>query len=203
MKRKYLRCEYGKYDIRRNGFLTYATFEYKGLIRMCPFLIDTGCGITNISVRRIPMEYKESLKLKEEAILSGARARVSIGVNNTEAEVQSTLKLIKTGEIINCKLVSFEQDISRLVVSGFNVGDRTVMMSFDREGIPLLGMDILKDWDIHIGKSVISGKVIFLGCPRDRINPQYLEALEKEFRLGTTISSNHIHRELNKSSYLK
>ena len=50
-------------------------------------------------------------------------------------------------------------------------------------------MDIIKDWDIHIGKDNKTNEIIFLACPIEKINQDYLLALEEHFGLGTTISA--------------
>ncbi len=44
-------------------------------------------------------------------------------------------------------------------------------------------MDILSKLDIHIGKSKILEKTIFLACPNNSINQVYLNALKQHFEL--------------------
>jgi len=58
-----------------------------------------------------------------------------------------------------------------------------VNISYDRTGNILIGMDILSKLDIHIGKSKILGKTIFLACPNNNINQVYLNALKQHFEL--------------------
>ena len=56
-----------------------------------------------------------------------------------------------------------------------------VKISYDRSGNILIGMDLLSQMDIHIGKSKILGKTVFLACPYASMNADYLRALN-EFR---------------------
>ena len=58
-----------------------------------------------------------------------------------------------------------------------------VNISYDRIGNILIGMDILSKLDIHIGKSKILEKTIFLACPNNSINQVYLNALKQHFEL--------------------
>ena len=66
---------------------------------------------------------------------------------------------------------------------GIHVEKDFVKVSYDRTGNILIGMDILSKLDIHIGKSKLLGKTIFLACPNDRINQEYLSALKRHFEL--------------------
>ena len=63
---------------------------------------------------------------------------------------------------------------------GFVVHKDEVKVSYDRTGNILIGMDILKDWDIHMG-TVTTGETIFLACPKERLNNEYFEQLDKLF----------------------
>ena len=54
-------------------------------------------------------------------------------------------------------------------------------VSYDRTGNILIGMDVLSQMDIHIGKSKILEKTVFIACPYDSLNQEYLEALNQHF----------------------
>ena len=54
-------------------------------------------------------------------------------------------------------------------------------ISYDRTGNILIGMDILSQMDIHIGKSKILGKTVFIACPYENMNQEYHEALSQHF----------------------
>lgn len=56
-----------------------------------------------------------------------------------------------------------------------------VKVSYDRTGNILIGMDILSQMDIHIGKSKILGKTVFIACPYENMSHEYQEALSQHF----------------------
>ena len=53
-------------------------------------------------------------------------------------------------------------------------------------------MDILKDWDIHIG-TISTGETIFLACPKDMLNDEYFLELNKLFGTGDSILSAEVN----------
>ncbi len=46
-----------------------------------------------------------------------------------------------------------------------------------------IGMNLLSQMDIHIEQRRILGKTVFLACPHDRIDSDYLEMLDEHFGL--------------------
>ena len=74
-------------------------------------------------------------------------------------------------------------------LAGFDTGNSEVRISYDRIGNILIGMDIIGNMDNHIGTSKITGKKTFLACPKNKINDDYLLALENHFGLGTAIAA--------------
>lgn len=75
------------------------------------------------------------------------------------------------------------------------LGNIEIRINYDRKGNLLLGMDILKTWDVHIGK-IKSGETILLACPYNQINDEYLLELERTFKLGTIVSSANVRNEI-------
>ena len=47
-------------------------------------------------------------------------------------------------------------------------------------------MDILRNWDIHIGTTKY-GKTVLLACPKDQLNDEYFLELNNLFELGDDI----------------
>ncbi|MCM1097686.1 MAG: hypothetical protein NC427_06430 [Ruminococcus flavefaciens] len=45
-------------------------------------------------------------------------------------------------------------------------------------------MDILKDWDIHIGVSKVTGESLFLACPMENKYREYIDALGRHFGIS-------------------
>lgn len=70
-----------------------------------------------------------------------------------------------------------------LRIMDMDINVDNVKLSYDRTGNILIGMDILKDWDIHIGKTE-SGETLFLACPLNQLNDEYYEELSNLFDIG-------------------
>ena len=61
--------------------------------------------------------------------------------------------------------VAFEHKDLEIDFHGICLKKDSVKISYDRSGNILIGMDLLSQMDIHIGKSKILGKTVFLACP--------------------------------------
>lgn len=97
---------------------------------------------------------------------------------------------------LQCKAMGFLKPIKNFKICNIDIGDRNIRVNYDRKGNLLLGMDILKDWDIHID-TIDTGETIFLACPKNQINDEYLLELENTFHIGTevyaAIAREHMH----------
>lgn len=58
--------------------------------------------------------------------------------------------------------MKFEHGVSDFMIGGVKISADKICLNYDRKGNILIGMDILKDWDIHIGVSKETGKSLFL-----------------------------------------
>ena len=78
---------------------------------------------------------------------------------------------------------------------GIPFGDIKANLSYDFNGNILIGMDIMKNWDIHIGTNK-QGETVFLGCPYNMLNQEYYLALENEFEIQQNINAAIINNNL-------
>lgn len=62
-----------------------------------------------------------------------------------------------------------------------------IKITLNKRNEILIGMDILKNWDIHIGQSQITGECMMLACPYDILNDEYFKALNEHFGIGDSI----------------
>ncbi len=124
--------------------------------------------------------------MKYNDIINNVKRSISYGVETggTKHKIPKTLS-----EWMKCSAVSFEKDVNNFEIAGVAVSANSVRINYDRSGNLLLGMDILSQMDIHIGKSKITGKVILIACPYSSINDEYLLALEEHFSIGTLINA--------------
>ena len=80
---------------------------------------------------------------------------------------------------MSCPVMKFQHTIQDFQIAGMPVRNDVIYVNYNRRGNILIGMDILKDWDIHMGNSRITGKKLFLACPGENICLEYLNAFEE------------------------
>lgn len=88
---------------------------------------------------------------------------------------------LDTFKAMECPSMKFEHGISDFMIAGVKITSDKICLNYDRKGNILIGMDILKDWDIHIGVSKVTGKSLFLACPIENKCREYIDALERHF----------------------
>lgn len=68
----------------------------------------------------------------------------------------------------------------------------TIRVNYDGTGNILIGMDILKDWDIHIGTTE-TGETYLIACPKDQLNDEYYKEVNRIFGIGDSIIAAEIN----------
>ena len=171
----------------KNNFYVASTFTLFNTSRSCKFKLDTGCNKTCIPIKKLNVSDQMARVLKQQAIDAHIPYVRSYGVSDTQNMKYYDQMLIKEGKEIDCTALRFEHMVDDFCIGDCMLGDVKIGINYDRTGNILLGMDILKDWDIHIG-TIKNGDTIFMACPKDQINDEYLLALENTFRIGTEIN---------------
>lgn len=182
MKNKFI---YSKMD-SKNSFYVASTFTLFNTSRSCKFKLDTGCNKTCIPIKKLNVSDRAARILKQRAIDEHVPYVRSYGVSDTQMTKYNDQILMKEGKAIDCTALRFEHRVKDFSIGECLLGDLDVGINYDRTGNILLGMDILKNWDIHIG-TIDTGDTIFMACPKDQINDEYLMALENTFHIGTEI----------------
>lgn len=144
--------------------------------------IDTGCQITSIAMRKLVPKPDEDMSVyKQIAIDKGLRAALSYGVNDSEQFRRNEEYEYRKGNYSKCHAISFYHDIEKIDLNGYCIPMDKVRVSYDRVKSVLIGMDILQKLDFHCGVSRTMGDYIFLGCLRNNITTEYLNALREHF----------------------
>ena len=170
----------------KNNFYVAATFTLFDTSRSCRFKLDTGCNKTCIPIKRLNVSDNAAHLLKQKAIDDKVPYVRSYGVSDTQLTKYNDQILIDEGKEIDCTALRFEHKVTDFRIGDCMLGEVNIGINYDRTGNILLGMDILKNWDIHIG-TVETGDTIFMGCPRAQINDDYLLALDDIFHIGSGI----------------
>ena len=76
--------------------------------------------------------------------------------------------------------VTFKHTVFSLSLGGYEIGDCEARISYDRTGNILIGMDILKLMDVHIG-TIDTGETVLLACKRGELSKEYREELNSLF----------------------
>lgn len=171
---------YAELDDKTNSFHINAFMKLFDIEKTGEIEIDTGCSYSNISFKKFfKVTDKEALKYKRNAIIAHRPYALSYGVSDTNKDKLKQKDLVSRHKYIECTAISYIYQIS-INLSGYII-NHSIRVNYDREGNSLLGMDILKDFDFHVGVSQITGKCTFIGCLRDRINDEYLTAILQHF----------------------
>ena len=109
------------------------------------------------------------------------RKEISFGVNDSKEKRDADKEKFRAGKYMELKSITFRQRDFELNFDGVCINKDYVKVSYDRTGNILIGMDVLSQMDIHIGKSKVLGKTVFLACPYTSMNREYLEALSRHF----------------------
>lgn len=89
---------------------------------------------------------------------------------------------------INNPRVMVSQKCYKVHINNICLGNKYLNVSYDTNQVALIGMSILKDWDIHIGKNK-NNETVFIGCPYNQLNQEYYLALENEFGIKENINA--------------
>lgn len=143
--------------------------------------IDTGCSISTIPLKRLKVSDTLCKTLKRIDVMNGAPYFLSYGIESggLKHEVPVT-----EDEKIECPAMKFEHGISDFMIGGVKISSDKIYLNYDRKGNILIGMDILKDWDIHIGVSKVTGKSLLIACPMINKCREYIDALEMNFGIS-------------------
>ena len=95
---------------------------------------------------------------------------------------------------MQCTAMKFEHTISEFKIDGVSINTSKIYLNYNRNGNILIGMDIMKDWDIHIGTTP-TGETLFLACPQDQLNDEYFRELNRIFGIGDSIITAEVYND--------
>lgn len=176
------------------SFNTFASFKLDNV--STPFSnvsvkIDTGCSISTVPMAKFSLLKPMLNQLKSDDITNEVDYILSYGVES--GGKKHTMP--KTyDDKMKSEALKFEHKVSQFEICGISLSNNRLYINYDRKGNILIGMDILKNWDIHIGTAG-TGETVFLGCPKDRINDGYLLELENTFHIASDINAAVIRQK--------
>ncbi|MCM1134474.1 MAG: hypothetical protein NC400_02765 [Clostridium sp.] len=190
MMNKYIRIVMKETKAGGGVISTLASFKLNNVT--APFenvdvKIDTGCSLSTIPLAKFKAKLLCNM-LKHNDIQKGVNWVTSYGV---ETGGEKHDMPVTYDEKMCCTALKFKHGISNFVIGGIDISTENIYVSYDRKSNILIGMDILKEWDIHIGKSFVPkerGKTVFIACPYGMLNDDYFKELDRTFLIATSAS---------------
>lgn len=165
------------------SFSTEASFcldNFKAPFYDIEVKIDTGCSISTIPLKRLKVSDALCKTLKRTDVAKGIPYFLSYGIESGGLRHEIP---VTDEEKMECPAMKFEHGISDFMIGGVKIPSDKICLNYDRKGNILIGMNILKDWDIHIGVSKVTGKSLLLACPIKNGCREYMDALELHFEI--------------------
>lgn len=145
--------------------------KYLSGIKRSGIKIDTGAHHTLIPLKTLGWAESEIDKIADIVISENIK-NVSIihGVENNNTENIQEIRRLPLEEIKKYKGLLLKAVAERMNIGGLDFNESRIGITTSTEGNILLGMDILSQMDIHIGKSKVTGCITLLACPYCSIN---------------------------------
>ncbi|SFB69646.1 hypothetical protein [Butyrivibrio sp. YAB3001] len=151
-------------------------------IRQSGIKIDTGAHGILIPLRTLCWTDAQIQQLLDDVVKHN-RKNLSVinGVESTNIITSSHLRN-ESESFIKCyRGVAISILADKIVVDDLEFNDIPVRVTPHTTGNILLGMDVIKKMDNHIGTSKITGQTVLLACPENAISKGYLNALDRHF----------------------
>ena len=162
-------------------------------------IVDTGAVNTLIRLSSFGLNYDERMIIKSYFIKNNYKFGVLQGVegSNRKLKVKDWLTLtyeekLKTkGIIFYCSNESFS-------LNGVKLSNKLIAIDCDTDGVNLIGMSTLKDFQITIGvpKTSTDNEPHLVACKADNLSTEYCTLMDKYFSLST--QHKHLSEYLRK-----
>lgn len=161
-----------------NIFNARASFEILGKqLFDVDVKVDTGSNYSSLSALTIGFTEEEALELKKKDYndknIEWKRER-NAGTTETQKRESNIWQVC--GCIEKVKNILFSHTAHNITIAGMYIEDMNFGVSYDTNRPILLGMDVLKQFDIHIHKTE-DDKTILLACPLYYMSEKYKQAV--------------------------
>ena len=181
MSKSYIYCELSEYDEFKSQF----SCCFHGVHKKAEVKIDTGAAYSLVPLKTLGIlkntrEARKKYYTEHDQISGVIHGVEGVFRDMSRQEIQALT--VEERLALNC--LAYWDNIRDIHIGDYAIGDRLLHVSCDTGGNILLGMDVLKDFDIHIGESIVNGKIIFIGCRKDKVNDVFTKAVSEH--LGYT-----------------
>ena len=156
--------------------------EELGIYTLVQCKIDTGCSYTNIPIQRLNVSGEQARKLKQKAIKESRSFHLTYGVSDSEENKEQEKLLIRNHKLMEVSSLRFQYTANNFVLGNQELSIRDVGVNFDRTNNILIGLDILKQFQIVMDTSIITGRYTLIGCLKEkRDKMEYYNAIHRHF----------------------
>lgn len=143
--------------------------------------IDKGCPRTSFPLLKFGISDYEAYRFKaRDCGDSGVPKSIPFGVNDTKQKRIEDKRKFRAKIYMELNSISFRHIAENFAINDVRISDVDVLVSYDRTGNILIGMDILKRLETHIGVSK-TGETVLLACPRENLTDEYWAKLADLF----------------------
>lgn len=171
-------------DTSKNAFIADVTFELYGVRYTTKAKIDTGCTLSVFPIKKIlKYEPNKSIELKRRAIAENTECTLGFGVNDSVEFKRKEKALFESGRLMECTSIKFRYRDIPITINGIALVE-DIYVSYDRDSSnTLIGIDILKDFEVHIGTSLLDGRYLLLACSKNGDKKEYYKEMSRHFNL--------------------
>ncbi len=186
--------KYIKSILKDNKFLVSLKLKFENTDESeMKAVLDTGCQYSHVSIDNIFIYLSDDdIKRDKQKYMNIRPVGLGIGVESQNKSIN------KDKSDVNNPRIVIQHKMYDIKINDIPIGNRYLSTSYDTSGVALIGMSIMKDWDIHIGKNK-QGEIVFIGCPYNQLNQEYYLALESEFGISENINAAIVHN-INKDN---
>lgn len=177
--------------LKNNRFTVSLKLKFEGMEESeIEAILDTGCHHSHLSIDTMFIFLSdEDIKAEKAKYMRIRHKWIGTGVESSNQKVNTDINDVNNPRIILC------QKMYDVKINNVDIGNRYMGVSYDTHMVALIGMFILKDWDIHIGKNKYN-ETVFLGCPYNKLNQEYYLALNNEFGIQQNINAAVINNQI-------
>lgn len=151
--------------------------KYWGKLSDVDVKIDTGCNYSSLSALTIGFDEEEALKQKELDLENGNIPHFSTrNAGTTKLQILNDRIQYVCSHKDKIENVVFGHKAHNITIAGMSIDDMEFKVSYDTNHPILLGMDVLKQFDIHI-HTTSDDKTILLACPLYYMSDKYKQSV--------------------------
>lgn len=147
-----------------------------------PAILDTGCAYSVLPYYLLVQSSVYAVAKKKVDIRNKVDYLISYGVE-TGGEHHKKPETID--ELMSCTGLKFKHNLINFSLNNYIIGNTEIYVNYNRKSNILIGMDILQNFDLHIGLSRQTSTVVLIGILKEQKDRAgYNTAIKEHFGLA-------------------